>query len=163
VLDAARAGDQAEPQLRLTEHRRLSRGKPHVARQHELTAGATDAPFDLRDRDEPTRTQVAKQEAERGFANQPRCLLPVLADPRYVDVGNEVIGVGAPEHKHQNGLIGLRLLNQRDQIADQFRPEKIHGWSRDVREQHGPFLTHSERFEIHSIFLAHRFPYSVNT
>lgn len=121
VQDAARARDQAEPQLRLTEHRRLSRGKPHVAGQHELTAGATDTPFDLGDR-EPTRTQVAKQQAERGFANQPRCLLPVLADPRHVDMGNEVIGVGAPEHQHLNGLIGLGLLNQRDQIADQFRP-----------------------------------------
>jgi len=49
MLDAARAGDQAERLLRLTEHRRLARRKSHVARQHELAAGAPHAALDLRD------------------------------------------------------------------------------------------------------------------
>src|SRR5258706_14414790 len=41
VLRAARAGDNAKRQLELTEDRRLSRSKAHVARQHELAADAS--------------------------------------------------------------------------------------------------------------------------
>jgi hypothetical protein len=52
VLDAARAGDQAERLLRLTEHRRLSRGKAHIVRQHELAAATAHTPLDLRNGDE---------------------------------------------------------------------------------------------------------------
>ena len=49
VLDAAPAGDQTERRLRLTEDRRLPGGEAHVARQHELAAGAAYATLDLRD------------------------------------------------------------------------------------------------------------------
>src|SRR5262249_26014119 len=68
VLDAARAGDQAEAFFRLTEDRRLPRGKAHVARQDELVAGAAHAPRDPRDGDEATGAQVAKQHADRRLA-----------------------------------------------------------------------------------------------
>jgi hypothetical protein len=43
----------------------------------------------------------------------------------------------------------LGLLNEGDQIADQFGPEKIHRRGRHFREQNGPFLTHFDCFEIH--------------
>jgi len=62
VLDPAHAGDQAKSRLGLAEDRRPSRGKTHVARQHELAAGA--APGDLGDGDEAGYAQVAKEQAE---------------------------------------------------------------------------------------------------
>ncbi len=65
VLDAAPAGDQAERRLELTEDRRFARGEAHVARQHELAAGAADATLDLRDGDETAGAQMAKQERDR--------------------------------------------------------------------------------------------------
>ena len=95
MLDAAAAGDQAERRLELTEDRRLSRGEAHVARQHELAAGAADAALDLRDGDEAARAQMTEQEGDRRFAGQLRRLRPVLLDPGHVDVGDEVVGVGA--------------------------------------------------------------------
>jgi hypothetical protein len=51
-LGATRAGDLTECRLRLTENRRLSRGKAHVARQHEFAAGGPYAPLDLCDGNE---------------------------------------------------------------------------------------------------------------
>ena len=77
VLDGARAGYRTEPGLRLTENRRLPRGIAHVAREHELAAGAAHASFDLRDRDEPACAQMAKQKTDRRFADKLRRLLPV--------------------------------------------------------------------------------------
>ena len=65
VLRGAAAGEHAECRLELPEDRRLSRGEAHVARQHELTARAAHAALDLRDRDEPARAQVVKQEGDR--------------------------------------------------------------------------------------------------
>src|SRR5262249_49420339 len=49
VLNTTRAGDQAEPLFRLTEDRRLSRGKAHIAGQHELATGAAHASLNLCD------------------------------------------------------------------------------------------------------------------
>ena len=142
----------AERRLRLTENRRLSRGKAHVARQHEFAAGAAHAPLDLRDRDEAACAQIAKQQADRRFAGQLRRLLPVLVDPGHVDVGNEIVGVGALEHEHLDGVVGLGSLDERDQIADQLGPEKIHRRGRNLREQDGPFLAHFERLVFQVIF-----------
>src|SRR5262245_48427823 len=51
VLDAARAGGHTRRRLWLAENRRLSRGKAHVARQHELAASGAHAALDLRDGD----------------------------------------------------------------------------------------------------------------
>ena len=149
MLGAAPAGDHAERRLELTEDRRLARGKAHVARQHELAAGAAYATLDLRDGDEAACAQMAKQQGDRRLAGQLRRLRPVLLDPGHVDVGNEVVGVGALEHEHLDGVVGLGLLNEGDQIADQLGPQKIHGRGRDLREQNGPFLAHGERLEIH--------------
>jgi len=64
VLDAAGTRDQAESHLRLAEYRRLSRGKAHVARQHEFAAGAANVTFDVRNGDEAAGAQVAKQQSE---------------------------------------------------------------------------------------------------
>src|SRR5205085_549125 len=74
MLDAASAGDQTERRLRLTEDRRLARGKAHVQRQHELAAGGAHAALDLCDGDEAACAQMAKQEADRRFASQLRGL-----------------------------------------------------------------------------------------
>ena len=83
----------------------------------------------------------------RRFADQLRRLLPVLFDPGHVDVGNEIVGVGALEHEDLDGVVGLGSLNERDQIADQFGPQKIHRRGRNFHEQNGPFLAHGERLE----------------
>ena len=64
-------------------------------------------------------------------------------------MGNEIVGVGALEHEHLDGVVGLGSLNEGDQIADQFGSQKIHGRGRDFREQNGPFLAHLERLENH--------------
>jgi hypothetical protein len=54
-------------------------------------------------------------------------------------VGNEIVRIGTLEHEHLDGVVGLGSLNEGDQIADQFGPQKIHGRGRNFREQNGPF------------------------
>ena len=71
--------------------------------------------------------------------------------PGHVDVGNEIVRIGTLEHEHLDGVVGLGPLNEGDQIADQFGPQKIHGRGRNFREQNGPFLAHGERLENHGI------------
>ena len=100
MLNGAGAGKQTERRLELTEDRRLSRGKTHIARQHELATGAAHATLDLRDGDQAAGAQMTKQAAERRFAGELRRFLPVFADPSHVDVRDEVVGVGAREHEH---------------------------------------------------------------
>jgi hypothetical protein len=112
VLRGACAGDHADGRLELTENRRLPRSEPHVACQHELAANAAHATLDLRDRDEAAGAQVAKQEADRRLPGKFRRRLPVLFDPGYIDVSNEIIGVGAREHDYLDGIIGLGSLNE---------------------------------------------------
>ena len=122
LLGCAAAGEQTERRLHLTEDRRLARAKAHVAGQHELAAGAAYATLDLRDGDQAAGAQMAKQEGDRRFAGQFRRLLPVLFNARHVDMGNEVVRVRTLEHEHANGIVALGLLNERDEIANQFRP-----------------------------------------
>jgi hypothetical protein len=51
-----------------------------------------------------------------------------------VDVRNEVLGVGTLEHEYSERIIGLGLLNEGDQITNQFWPQKVHGRGGDFRE-----------------------------
>jgi hypothetical protein len=67
---------------------------------------------------------MAKQEAERRFTGQPRRLLPVFAEPCHVDVGNEVVGIGAREHKYLERAVSLGSLNQRNEIAGPVRSQE---------------------------------------
>ena len=62
-------------------------------------------------------------------------------------MGDEIVRVGTLEHEYMDGVIGLGLLNERDQVADQFRPQKIHRGSRDFREQNAPFFMRRDRFK----------------
>ena len=130
-------GISTERRLGLTENRRLARSKAHVARQHELAAGGAYATLDLRDGDEAACAQMAKQQGDRGFAGQLRCLLPVLFDLGHVDVGNEIVGVRALEHEHLDGVVGLGSLNEGDQIAHQL-PAPEDSWA-------GPRFPRTER------------------
>src|SRR4030095_14518295 len=100
MLNAACAGDQTEPLLRLTEDRGLSRGKAHVTGQHELAAGAAHASLDLRDGHEPAATQITKQRHNGCLAGQLGGLFSILADPRHVDVRDEVVPIGAREYEY---------------------------------------------------------------
>ena len=127
MLNAAAARDEAERQLRLTENRRLTRSKAHVARKYELAASAAYPTLDLRDGDETACAQMTEQEPDRRFAGQLRRLLPVLFDPRHIDVGNEIVGVCALEHEYLDGVIGLGPLNEGYQVADQFGPKRFIG------------------------------------
>jgi hypothetical protein len=61
---------------------------------------------------------VVKQERDRRLAGQLRRLLPVLIDPGHVDMRNEVVGVGAAEHEHLDGVVGLGSPDEADEIAD---------------------------------------------
>ena len=44
-----------------------------------------------------------------------------------VDVRNEVVRICATQHEYLDRLVGLSLTNERDQVAEQRRPKKIHG------------------------------------
>jgi hypothetical protein len=149
VLDSARTGDEAEPGLRLAEDRRFARGKTHVARQHELAAGAAHPALDLCDGHEPAGAQVPEHEAERGLAGQLRRRVAVLRDARHVDVGYEVVGVGAPEDQDLNRLVALGLLDERNQVADQRGAQEVHRRGGYLREEDGPFRLHFQRLEVH--------------
>jgi len=70
---------------------------------------------------------MAKKKGYRRFAGQLRRLLSVLFDAGHVDMRDEIVGVGTSEYEHLDGVVGLSLLNERNQIADQFWPQKIHG------------------------------------
>jgi hypothetical protein len=62
-------------------------------------------------------------------------------------MGNEVVWVGALEHEDLNVVVGLGSLKEGDQIADQFRTQKIHRRRRDLREQNRFVPAQGERFE----------------
>jgi hypothetical protein len=70
---------------------------------------------------------MTEQEGDGRFAGQLRRLLPVLFDPRHVDLRNEIILVGARENEHLAGVVGLGLLNEGDQIANQFWSKRFIG------------------------------------
>jgi hypothetical protein len=147
VLRGAPAGEQTERRLDLSKDCCLSRGETHVARQYELAAGAAHATLDLRDADQAARAEMAKQEGDRRLADQFRRLFPVRRDSSHVDVRDEVVGVGAPEHEHLQRVVRLGALNERDQVADQLGPEEIHRRGRDLREDSGPVDMHCECLE----------------
>ena len=145
VLHAAAAGAHAESRLRLSENRGLPRGEAHVARQHELAAGGAHAPLDLRDGDEAAGTEVAEQKRDRRFADQLCRFVAVLLDLGDVDVGNEIVGVGAFEHHHLEVVVGLGLPNEGNQIADQFRAKQVHRRGGNCREQNGSIFARVKR------------------
>ena len=138
MLRGAAAGQHAERRLELREDRGLARREAHVAGQDELAAGGAHATLDLRDRDQAAGAQMAEEQRDRRLPRELGRLLPVLRDPRQVHMGDEVVRVGAAEHEHPDPLVGLGALDQRDEVADQFRPEQVHGRSRDLRESTRP-------------------------
>ena len=86
------------------------------------------------------------------FLRPPRATLDLAgSDAVRASSRKEIIGVGALEHEHLDGPVGLGSLNEGDQIADQFGPHKIHGRGRNFHEQNAPVLTHGERLENHLI------------
>src|SRR5262245_34788343 len=107
MLRAARSRNHTERRLELTENRRLSRGKAHIAGQNKLAADAAYATLDLSDGDEPACAQMTKHEGDGWLAGQPCRCLAVLLDPGHVDVGNEIVGVGALENDHPYSVVGL--------------------------------------------------------
>jgi hypothetical protein len=146
-LDTAPARNDAKCWFRLSENRRLASGKAHVARQHELAAGSAYAALDLGDREKAACAEMSKHKRDRRFTGELRRFLPVLFDLGDVNVGNEIIRIRAPEHEYFEIIVGLGLLNKRDQVAHQHGPQKIHGWGSNVREQNGSFLAHFERLK----------------
>src|SRR5450755_4351772 len=111
MLGGACAGDQPEPCLRLTKNCRLARSEAHVTRQHKLAAHTAHATFDLRNRDQAACTQIAKYRRKRRFAGELCCQPAILRNPSYVDMGDEIVGVGTLEQQYMDGVIGLGLLN----------------------------------------------------
>jgi len=70
---------------------------------------------------------MAKQEADRRFASELHRFLPVLVDLGHVDVGNEIVRIGARENDYADGLVRLGELNQSDQIENVLGPSRFIG------------------------------------
>jgi DNA-binding transcriptional LysR family regulator len=104
-LNPARAGDEAEPWLRLTEDRGLPFSEAHVARQREFAASTTYAPFDLCNRDESACAQIAEQHGDRGLARQLRRLLPEQAV--YAPLKERLIERVLPEWSGAHNILHL--------------------------------------------------------
>jgi hypothetical protein len=79
--------------------------------------GAACASFDPGDADEGARAEIPEHEGDRGLACQFRRLCSILGDLRHVDVGDEVVGVGAAEHEHPDIAVRLGCRYQGDQVA----------------------------------------------
>src|SRR5262249_8848514 len=101
-----------ERRLELTENRGFSSSKTHVAGKYKFAAYTTNAPLDLRDRNESAGAHVPKDLADRGISFELRCRLAVLLYPSNANVGNEVVRISALEHYHLDRIVGLGLLNE---------------------------------------------------
>jgi hypothetical protein len=130
----------SERRLELAEDRRLARRETHVACEHELVSGGTRSPLNLCDSNQPARAEAPEEETERRLASQFRRLLSIFRDPRYVDVGDKVVLIGAFENENPDTVVSLGLLEERDKVADQFRTQKVHRGSGNFCKQQGPSL-----------------------
>jgi hypothetical protein len=64
------------------------------------------------------RPALSRRKSEPGASGLLRGLLPDLLNPRHVDIGDEVVGIGTFEHENLNPVVSLGLLNEASQIAD---------------------------------------------
>ena len=140
-------GIRPKTDLRLAEDGRFSCGKAHVTPEHELVAGAAHATFYLRDRNQAACAHVAKEETEGRFPGELHGRLAVSFDLRDVDVRNEIVRVCALEYEHLGCVVGLRLLKDGNQVADELRAQEIHGRGSDLGEQNGAVALHADRFQ----------------
>ena len=62
-----------------------------------------------------------------------------------------MLRVGAREHQHLDGTIGLGHLSDGDQVADQFGLQQIHSRRRNLDEQNGSFPAQVERIVTYGI------------
>ena len=69
---------------------------------------------DLRNGDQAARPELTKHQTNRRLASQLCRLCAVLLNLGHVDMGNEIVGIGALEYEHFDGVIGLGSLNERD-------------------------------------------------
>src|SRR5262245_37551585 len=66
---------------------------------------------------------------------------------------DEVVGVGALEHNHPDGFVGLGALDSRNEVANQLGPQQVHGRSGDFRKQDAFVLPDGQRLETARIRL----------
>src|SRR5262249_21598470 len=66
-------------------------------------------------------------------------------------MGNEILSVSALENEDLDGLIRLRLVQQGDQIPNEFGSQEVHGRSRNLRKQHCTFPADRECREVHGM------------
>jgi hypothetical protein len=85
---------------------------------------------------------MPKLQRDGRFTGQLRRLLPALIDLGQVDVGYEIVGVGALEREHFDALVSLSSLNERKQIADQLRPSSLLARAKGVPPQGPSSLAH---------------------
>ena len=45
------------------------------------------------------------------------------------------------------GIVGLCALDQRDEVANQFRSQQVHWWGRDFGEDDGTVMTDAHRLK----------------
>ena len=122
ALRAAPAGDDAECDLGLPEHRSADRGEAHVERQRELAAAAPGDAFEHRDGGlrhgaEPIdhRVKDAELGVQRGVVGGQRL------DERDVGVGGEEVGVGGIDDDDSNRWVGFDLATEAVELDDQRR------------------------------------------
>src|SRR6476660_9272479 len=147
MLGATGAWKDTKGGFELTHDGGLTRSESHVTRQRELAADPAHATFDLRDGNEPAYAQIAKQQAQRWLAGQLRRRFPVPSNPGDIDVGNEIVSVGTLEDDHLHIVICLSLLNERYQVANEFRPQQIDRRSRNLSEEDSSFFAYVQSLE----------------
>src|SRR6185436_17733250 len=71
--------------------------------------------------------QSRPAKGDRRFASQLRGLLPVFFGPGHVGVCDEMVGVGAPEHEHLDGVFGLGSPNEETRSRTSSGPKRFMG------------------------------------
>jgi hypothetical protein len=97
---------------------------------------------------------VAKEKPDRRLTGEPGGFLAIRGDAIDVDVGDEVVGVGAAKDEHLHRRVGFGLLDQRHEVAHQLGTEQVHRRCEDRREDDGAVAMDAQRLE--RVGLGHR-------
>lgn len=134
-VEAAAAGHHARADLGLPEQGALAAGEPDVAGQRELVPDAPGAAADGRDADDARMGQAVDEVVPVGGQVGRSGHVGHLGHPDDVEVGDEVVRVGAVEHDDADLRVRLQVIEQHPQRCEGLRVEEV---DRRVLEGHTP-------------------------